>query len=294
MARFAGRLWQSSLVRAFLLAIIWQIIITLLGLVFSHSFPIHVERDQIMPGLYNTLNYMTHWDGQWYLSIINGSYIDPQSFSPAFFPLFPLIIGILKIVTFGLIDITVLALLFNTVTLAFSLYFLRGISRQLFKKTNQWILPLIFLSAPAAIFQNFFYTEALFCAISFGAYYFVLKRRWLVMSILLVAATATRLPGVLVVILCALEYLRVHQWSIQQSLRDRSILTFFIAPLGLILYSAYLFLVRHDAIAMIHSERLWSYHVLNLNIFQTVLNSMRGVAHSFSHGLTFDCIFHTQ
>ncbi len=274
------RLLKSLHLRNFLpflvLALAWQLLITLVASVISHSFtPATVAvKSQYL------FDYMLHWDGQWYLSILNGSYEDPNSFSPAFFPLFPLLLWLLRIVTFELIDITALVLILNIALLAASLYFLSRISVYFFPNVSRWILPIIFLLSPVAVFQNFFYTEALFCALTFSAYYYALKQKWSVMALLLVLVTATRLPGILVVGLCGLEYLRFHNWSIKNSLLDKRIFWFAVTPVGIILYSLYLEVIRHDFLAMFHSQSLWSYHRFNLNIFETYYLTLRGIFHN--------------
>lgn len=263
-----------SILPFFCAAVLWQALITIIATVISHSF--HAA-NPVTPSIF-TFDYMLHWDGQWYLSIVNGSYADPTSFSPAFFPLFPLILWGLRIVTFGLIDLTVVSLVMNTTLLAISLLMLSKISTILLPKLNYWILPFIFLLSPAAVFQNFFYTEALFCALAFTAYYLSLRRKWEFMAIILLFVTATRLPGVLIVGLCGLEYFRFHSWSIKSAILDRNFLWFFITPIGLATYAIFLHYVRGDMLAMFHSQRLWSYHQFNPNILETYYNSIRTIA----------------
>jgi hypothetical protein len=103
------------------------------------------------------------------------------------------------------------------------------------------------------------------------------------MAFLLVLATACRLPGILVIGLCGLEFLRVHKWSLMTSIANKQLLWFAITPLGLFLYALYLQLTRGDFLAMIHSERLWSYHQFNVNIFDTIYRSAHVIAHNLIH-----------
>ncbi|MCK9540298.1 hypothetical protein [Dokdonella sp.] len=263
----------------FALALMWQLFTTVVASIVSHSFPAatKVAQPQYL------FDYMVHWDGQWYLAIINGSYLDPNSFSPAFFPLYPLCMWFLKSITFGLVDLTLLALFFNTLLLTISLYMLSKISALLLPKINTWVLPIIFILSPVAIFQNFFYTEALFCALSFSAYFFALRRKWPAMAILLVLVTATRLPGLLIVGLCGLEYLRAHGWSLKSAFSNYNFLWFSITPIGIVGYAAYLHLVRGDFLAMIHSQRLWSYHHFDLNIFATYSKTVQAISDNLLH-----------
>src|SRR5690606_32700962 len=82
---------------------------------------------------------------------------------------------------------------------------------------QQFIAVAAFLCFPSAFFLHTFYTEALFIALAFWAYLFALQRKWWAMGILLAVLTASRLPSVLFVALCGLEYLRSYSWNIRQA-----------------------------------------------------------------------------
>jgi hypothetical protein len=74
----------------------------------------------LLPDRSGILYHTMQWDAHWYLNILKERYlIDPLS--PAFYPLFPLIVGMLSAITLHSIPYSQLGLLVNTLSLAFAL-----------------------------------------------------------------------------------------------------------------------------------------------------------------------------
>jgi len=221
------------------------------------------------------LDHTMRWDAGWYLTIINGHYADNLA-SSAFYPLFPLLVYIVHFITFGMIDYPLAGQLVNTIAVWLALTAAIKLGRILLGEHHRyWIIGLL-LTAPAAFFMHVFYGEAVFIALSFWAYYFALKRKWLAVGLLLGALTATRLPAILIVALCVLEYMRAYSWNLKRIL-NRNILFFLIAPAGFLLFSLYLLLVQGDAIGMFHAYKAtddWIYQVFNPNIIETFARSI--------------------
>ncbi len=115
--------------------------------------------------------------------------------------------------------------------------------------------------------------------VAFWAYLFALRRQWGLMAVLLAICTAARLPAVLFVGLCGLEYMRAHKWRVRTLLQPSS-LWFLLAPLGFVAYGLFLSLTRSDFLAMFHDYNLtadWTYHVFNPNIAYTMLKEVYAV-----------------
>ena len=243
------------------IALLWQLIMTLIGhLLFPD------------PDGKNMLHHMMRWDGGWYLIIIQDHYIQNAA-SAAFYPLFPVTVGLLSIVTFGFFNYSFIALTLNTISLGFAIAGLLVIARH-FGVTSKlrYLCVALFLLSPAAFFLHQFYGEALFVAIAFWAYAFALKRQWLFVGILLAALTAARLPALLFIGLCALEYLRAYDWSIKKAL-NRNASPFLLVPLGFITYGLYLLAARGDFFAMFNAYKAttdWAYHTFNPNFIYTI------------------------
>lgn len=270
------------------IAIAWQVLFTLIGGLFDASLNNIFQRGTA-PAT-TPLSHTFGWDSGWYAWIINGAYNDPLNASSVFYPLFPLLVKTLQILTFGQIGMLTIGLFINTIALGVAIYSLKNIAKHLLPDRYQWWLPILFVTSPAAIFIHLFYTEALFCALAFGAYALALKRRWLGMAVLLGLLTATRLPAVLIVGLCGLEFIRAHGWSLKHTL-NKKLLFFLIAPLGYLLYGLYLFIVRGDFFAMSNGYKLtndWTYQVFNPNVFETFQFGITRMTNVFTSGIPFD------
>lgn len=256
----------QKLKHCFLVALAWQALVLLAALM------IQVVNNQPI-----SLEYMTYWDGGWYKAILNGAYADPTSAATAFYPLLPLIIKIIQIVTFGIIPLPVITLVINTIFLTIAIFYLHQIALILLKNTKAAnLVVLLFLTFPTAFFMGQLYTEALFCALSFAAYYFALTKQWPKMGVMLALLTATRLPGVLVVLLCGLEYLNQHQWKIKKAL-NKNLLWFFLAPIGFLAYGLYLSAVRGQFFGMLKAYSLttdWTYHKFDPLFIKTIFKEI--------------------
>lgn len=254
-------LLRNDIAVAFIIALVWQLVMTIIGgILLPSPDPLH---------------HMTLWDGGWYLNIINEHYrINPAS--PAFYPLFPLVIDTLAILTFHIFSYPLIGLLVNTVALGFAIASLLTVAKQFdINARLRYVCIALFLLSPAAFFLHQFYGEAIFAAIGFWAYAFALQKKWLYVGILLAFLTASRLPSLLFVGLCGLEFLRAYGWDIKKALNPR-IFYFLLAPVGFVLYSLYLLAVRGDFFAMFsayHATNDWAYQSFNPNFLYPITHS---------------------
>ena len=234
--------------------------------------------------------YNFNWDSAAYREIINHFYIGASSdaiHSAVFYPLFPLAIKFLQLITFNSIPLSILGAIFNFCCVTFAIYFLRRIMKILF--SHQPNLPtlatILLLTFHSAFFLHCFYTEALLLALGLGAYYYALKRRWGIMAALLAFTTAVRLPGLLFVGLCGLEFLRAYDYK-PQKFFNKNLCWFILAPAGLILYMLFLGVTRGDPLAMFHAYQGsdWeSYQIFNPNIFSVYIKYIQNFLHFLLH-----------
>lgn len=261
MAKLSPQL-KTELRQAVVWASVWQFgfLLLIFGIQLLHNEPLN-------------LNYFTKWDGGHYLSIINGSYSSPLSPAAAFYPLLPLSIRLLQILTLGVVPIGFLIILFNTFCLSIAIFFFRRIARHFNKNdTNDRLAVLLWLAFPTAFFMSQFYTEPLFCALALAAYYFSLTRKWLIVGVLLAFLSATRLPALLIIGLCGLEFFHQHNWQIKKIL-NKNLLWFLLAPIGFLAYGFYLLQARGDFLGMFSAYKLtndWTYQVFNPNFLATL------------------------
>lgn len=250
---------------AFGIAIVWQLAMTVIASI------LRPDTDST-PALHHT----TLWDGGWYLNIIHEHYrFNPAS--PAFYPLFPMTISLITAVTFHMLSYPIIGLLVNTIALGLAIAGLLAVAKH-FGITSRlrYLCIALLLMSPAAFFFHQFYGEAIFAAIGFWAYAFSLRKKWLYVGILLAILTASRLPSLLFVGLCGLEYLRSYNWSIKKVLNP-NIIYFLFAPIGFIAYGLYLLAIRGDFFAMFsayHATNDWVYQSFNPNFLYPMLHSL--------------------
>lgn len=264
---------------ALLITVSWKILLLAIGYFIDAS----------SNGASGILSHTMHWDAGWYTLIINDHYKNIPV-SAVFYPLFPLLVGALHFVSFGFIDVPLSGQIINTVAVWFALTALLKIGKELLGTTNQYWLIALFLTAPAAFFLHTFYSEAVFVALAFWAYVFALKRNWLAVGILLAILTASRLPAILIVGLCGLEYLRSYNWDIKKSL-NKKMLYFLLSPLGFIAYGLYLHFIQNNAFEMFSAYRLdndWTYQIFNPNIVETIARGGYQIIRAIAGARPFD------
>lgn len=250
-----------------IIALSWQTIMTVIGVYFAMRSGSPSISDAFV-------SHMNHWDAGWYQHVLAYAY-SPQGSpaAPAFYPLFPGLVGLVSFLSFGLIDHMITGLIINTAALWLVVVAFIRILRHFTTSRSAIALGVaLFLCFPAAFFMHVFYGEAVFVALGLWAYAFALQRRWWAVGALLAVLSAARLPSVLFMALCALEYLRSYGWKIKKALNPHA-LWFFLAPLGFIVYGTYLAVVRQDFFAMFHAYAAtndWTYQVFSPNIFATI------------------------
>jgi hypothetical protein len=286
----ATQLLRTDAGKALVIAVLWQLLFTLMGAFFDTTLHNIFQKEITAGPPPSFFSHAISWDGGWYMSIINGAYGHPASAAPAFYPLFPFTLYLLHFITFGLVGYAVLSIILNTAALAVAVYSLKKIAGFFLPDKFTWWPPLLLITSPAAIFMHLFYAEALFCALAFAAYMFALQRKWLFMGVALGFLTATRLPAILVVGLCALEFMRAYEWNIRK-ICNTSLLSFLLAPLGFVAYGCYLLIARHDFFGMFTAYSLtkdWQYQAFNLNIFTTYQTIWDRLVTVFTTNIPFD------
>lgn len=246
---------------ALAVTLLWELIISIVG----YAIDIHSN------GAATFFGHTIRWDANWYTIIINDHYSHNLA-SAAFYPLFPFLVGIVNFLSFNSLGIPLAGQIINTIAVWFALIALIKLAKELIGKDKKYWLVALLLSAPTAFFMHALYSEAIFIALSFWAYYLALHRRWLGVGILLALLTAARLPSVLIIALCGLEFMRAYDWRFRKYF-NKNALFFLLAPIGFVAFAVYLSFVQHDPIGMFHAYKEtsdWSYQVFNPNILETI------------------------
>ena len=205
---------------------------------------------------FRSMNIWSHWDGEHYVALAMGGYLNPaDSVSPAFFPLYPLLMRSFAELFGGPISKEALSVwgpLLSLLFLPFALYFIYQIALDEFDERVAKGAVLILAFFPTTFFLNAAYTESLFLALSAGALWAVRVRKDLLLACVLAAlAGATRNVGVFLMVPLMYEWIKDLE-----SFRWRGIYLL-LAPGGLLAYMGYLWVRFGDPLLYYSAQESW-------------------------------------
>jgi len=217
-------------------------------------------RDETGPPLSRMLLAWDRWDTGHYLRIADVGYTADRPDSPAFFPLYPMLIRAFDVVlpgggiTAGLVVsnlacVGALAVLYRFVAYEFG-----------DRHAGRTLLYLV--AWPAAFYLSAVYNTSLFLLLTIGALYCMRRGLWWAAGGLGALASATRTSGALLAVAFAVEYARQRGWSWRwSSWRWRDLrgdaLAVLLVPGGLMAYVVYCWLALGDPLAFSHAQRQW-------------------------------------
>lgn len=215
------------------------------------------------------LDIWVRFDSQFYVRIAENGY---QHLSDiAFFPLYPLLIRALNIVTGDSI--------ISGVLISHLAFF--GALVVLFQLVTQWqgqksaertVLYLAFF--PTTFFYSAIYTESLFLFLSVLVVYFARNQRWAWATIVAILLTGTRLIGILLYGIVLFEWWLVNRDKVREEWHSLLVIQFI--PTGLIAFMLFNWQRFGDPLAFASAQSLWGKELQNplailLNDLQHVL-----------------------
>jgi Mannosyltransferase (PIG-V) len=203
-----------------------------------------------------SMNIWSHWDGEHYVRLAMGGYLHPpDNVSPAFFPLYPLLLRSFAELFGGPITkeaLSVWAPLLSLLFLPFALYFIYRIALDAFDERIAKGTVLILAFFPTTFFLNAAYTESMFLALSAGSLWAMRVRKDLLVACVLAGfAAATRNVGVFLVAPLIYEWIK----DIER-FRWRGIYLL-LAPGGLFAYMGYLWVRFGDPLLFYSAQESW-------------------------------------
>jgi Mannosyltransferase (PIG-V) len=198
------------------------------------------------------------WDAQHYLYLSTHGYGatgDARNLI-AFFPLYPALVG--AVAAIGL-PVRLAALLVSNVAGMAATILLFEVVRHEGNERVAWRAAALFTVFPTAYFLMVGYTEALFCALAFGAVLAARRRRWRLAGALGGLAAATRLTG-----LALLPFLLLEIYANRRSVKAawQAAAALLLVAGGFLLYLATNWLVLKDPFAFVAVQRLhWSHRL---------------------------------
>jgi Mannosyltransferase (PIG-V) len=230
--------------------------------------PAGADASDTLSGL--LLSPANRWDAGFYLSIAHSGYYEPRT--PAFFPLYPLLIRIIGepidgLGVAGTYSFEIAGVFISLASFFVALYLLhRLVDLELGPKVadNAVMLTALF---PTSFFFSAIYTESVFLALTVGCVYSARRGRWGRAGVLGALASATRSQGLLLLLPVAImlwygpraEREPPQQGRLRIRYRPslRQVVPLLLIPLGLLAFMGYMDTTEYGARAPFNAQEAW-------------------------------------
>jgi hypothetical protein len=212
------------------------------------------------------------WDARWYLEIAANGYSTDQV-STAFFPLYPIAIKFIGLCLNG--QYLLASLIVSNIAALGCFIMLYRTAAKLVDEHMARRATVLFSVFPTAIFLFAGYTEALFLFLCLIFMDQLSRGQWLFAGLYGALASATRVPGVLLIVPFVFEWVRQSR---QRKVQVRDLCFGMLVPSGALLYALYLYVQFGNALLFFDSARVWRDMVLPwIPLMQTVRVIATGV-----------------
>ena len=187
------------------------------------------------------------FDGTHYTAISNLGY--QKELTQAFFPIYPLLIRLLNFITSNPI---ISGLIISHLFLLLFIYFFFKLGSLDYKKSQLWQSFLFLLLFPTSFYFFSVYTESFFLFLATTSLYLARKKKFLLSSLLVSLATATKLVGVFLVPAILWEYYILHKKDYKNL--SKIIPYGLISSTGIMAYLYFLHSKFNDALIFVRSQ----------------------------------------
>lgn len=249
-----SRWWRSPLYRdVALLLVVNRLVLFVVAWLGHHLVPSgpYLAGGTVAAGL---PDLFTRFDAHWYLSIVREGYrySPSEATNIVFFPLFPMLVR--GLAATGL-DAVTAAFALSNICLAVALVLLaRLVALELGEDPARRTVTLILLF-PTSFFFSACYTESLFLMLTVASFLAARRRRWWLAGTVGGLAAATRLPGAVLVVPLALEYMQQSGFRLRRVRLNGAALA--LIPVGLGLFAWYCGHAFGDPLAFLHNQAAW-------------------------------------
>jgi hypothetical protein len=195
------------------------------------------------------LDVWARWDSVWFLRIAENGYGAAEEAAAAFYPLYPLLVGVVGRILLGHYVLAGVLISLAATLGSFALLYRVGLSRLGADGARRAVLYLAVF--PFAVFLGAVYSEALFLFLALAAFAFAERGRYLGAGLAAGLAWLTRPLGI-----ALLPPLALIAWSAPG--RAPALLRLAAAPALFALYPLYLWWRLGDPFAFVRAEDVWA------------------------------------
>jgi Gpi18-like mannosyltransferase len=206
------------------------------------------------------MNMFAKWDAPHYMFIAQNGYVnlgDAANFI-VFFPLYPLLV---RLVTFDFAYVNLSGLVVSNVCSIIAVVYLFKLARLDYSDSVAKKAVLYLCVFPTAYFLSAVFTEGLFLALVIASLYYARKDRWCFAGFLGLLASLTRLAGLLLLPVLAVEYFHQKGWRLRAV--DWRFLWVGVPVLGFAVYLLINFQVTGGFFTFMEVERTHWYQTLD-------------------------------
>lgn len=236
---------KSDFVKIALLFLAWRTVLFICAYIapsimpFKESFPYY--QGLIATGLPHFIWSFGNFDGVHYLAIAKNAYA--FQYTQAFFPLYPLLIKFISLMTLG--NFLLAGLLISNASFLISLFvFYKLLLKTSERKIALWSVVFL-ITFPTSFYFGSVYTESIFLLLILLSYYLLEKKRFLYSYFVGSFTSATRLVGLFLAP------------TLIDFIKKRNLLPLIIVPIGFIFYVIYLKIEFNNPLYFLTSQSIF-------------------------------------
>jgi Mannosyltransferase (PIG-V) len=258
--RRGGTLQGASVLRPVLDLFLWSRAAIWAAVVFAflvfepnrHPLADRWDRPELTRDLGLLIDVWARWDSVWFLRIAEDGYGAAEEAAAAFYPLYPLVVGVLGRVLLG--HYVLAGVLISLVATLGSFVLLYRLADEKLGPEGAWRAVLYLAVFPFAVFLGAVYSEALFLFLALGSFALAERGRFLGSGVAAGLALLTRPLGV-----ALLPALALIAW--RSADRGRALARLAAAPALFALYPLYLWWKLDDPFAFVRAQETWGRHL---------------------------------
>lgn len=225
-----------------------------IGYLLADKLPQHPPAGFVDQSLYPmppSVEKLIRWDAHWY------TYVAGHGYDAKSIVFFPMLILLIKLLSYLGIHIALAGLLVCNVFTFFSFWIMDLTFRLDFSAKEVQYSLFAYALMPTSLFLNSIYTEPVFITFSLLCIYFARRKKWWYSGIAGAFAALTRNLGIFLFLFLLYEFFKK---SPQLRKSSYNILPLFFLPLALTLFMLYNQYLLGDPLAFINSQQGWGRH----------------------------------
>jgi hypothetical protein len=215
---------------------------------------------------------VSNWDGVWYMVLAGHGYphhVSHLQTTLGFFPLYPALVWLLSHVLCGYV---IAGVLISMIGGFVTTVLVQRMAASWWDEDAGRRAALFYVLFPGSIVFSMVYSEGLMLPLAAGCLYALQKRKWVLAGLLAALATATAPLAFSIILACAAAAfveLRRHGWKDREA--RRSLLAPLLAPLGAVLFGAFLWLWTGSPFASYIAQRYgWDERSTPIALWHTI------------------------